>query len=430
MKTSTVRPLVGEFAAIIGIDWADQKHDVFIIETETLARQHRVLSHTAETLHAWVAELRQRFGGRKVAVVLEQSKGPLIYALMSDEFLVLYPINPKCLADFRKTFATSRAKNDPTDAELLAELILKHAERFRAWQPEETQTRLLGSLTEGRRKTVNLRTRVANMLTSTLKSYFPQLLEWGGEEAYSVLTCDLVLKWPTLMVLQKTKPETLRKFYYAHNCRRGDRIEARLAAIAAATPLTRDEAVVGAASLMARTLATQLKSLTRAIDEYDRQIAKLFAAHADAPIFQSFPAAGEALAPRLLTAFGTDRQRYESALAIQPYSGIAPVTETSGASSWTHRRWACPKFIKQTFHEYAGVSIPHSLWAKAYYDQLIENGRSHHTALRSLAFKWMRIMFRCWKEGRPYDEVQYLKALQKRGSGLLKRIAQPTLQTA
>ena len=112
--------------------------------------------------------------------------------------------------------------------------------------------------------------------------------------------------------------------------------------------------------------------------------------------------------------------------AIQRYSGLAPVTERSGKSSRVHWRYACPKFLRQSFHEYANESIRHSLWAKTYYDQLIEKGKKHPTAIRAVAFKWIRIMFRCWKECMPYDEVRYLKNLQKRGSYLFKPIIPST----
>jgi hypothetical protein len=50
---------------------------------------------------------------------LEQSRGPLIYALLKYDFLILYPINPKTLARFREAFTPSRAKDDPRDAEYL-----------------------------------------------------------------------------------------------------------------------------------------------------------------------------------------------------------------------------------------------------------------------------------------------------------------------
>jgi hypothetical protein len=92
------------------------------------------------------------------------------------------------------------------------------------------------------------------------------------------------------------------------------------------------------------------------------------------------------------------------------------VTERSGKQQWVHFRWACSHFLRQTFHEYAAHSIVKSTWARAYYESQIKAKKSHHAAVRALAFKWIRIMFRCWKDGNPYEEQAYMAALQKRNS--------------
>jgi len=95
---------------------------------------------------------------------------------------------------------------------------------------------------------------------------------------------------------------------------------------------------------------------------------------------------------------------------------FAPVMEKSGKKQWSHFRWACPKFLRQSFHEWAGHSIAHSVWARSYYHQQRNKGQDHHAAVRALAFKWIRIVFRCWKDRVAYDESKYLAALARRGS--------------
>ena len=107
----------------------------------------------------------------------------------------------------------------------------------------------------------------------------------------------------------------------------------------------------------------------------------------------------------------------------QRNSRRTPVTERSGKTLWVHHRLACPKFVKQTFHEFSDQSIRFSRWARAYYDQQRARGNDHHAALRALAYKWIRILFRCWKERRPYDEDTYIEALRRHGSPLAKNIA-------
>jgi len=252
--------------------------------------------------------------------------------------------------------------------------------------------------------------------------FFPQALEWIGDVA-SVQACDFLTRWPTLAALQRARPRTVRQFYRAHNCRKADVIEARLAAMADARALTTDAAVVEPFSLSVQAYATQLRVLMAAIATFDDRIAAQFAEHGDHDVFTSFPGAGAVCAPRLAAAFGTDRSRWDSAAALQAHAGIAPVTDRSGKSVRVHHRLACSKFVKQTFHEFADQSIRFSRWARAYYDQQRVRGNSHHAALRALAYKWIRILFRCWQQRRPYDAATYIAALRRRSSPLAKTLA-------
>lgn len=419
-----------DYAALIGLDWADQKHDVCLLVPGQSAPERLTLANTPEAIRDWLQTLRQRFGGRPLALALEKTRSGLVHALMQQEFIVLYPLNAEAVARYRQTFATSRAKDDPTDAELLLDLLAKHREDFRPWKPDPAPTRELAALGEARRQAVNLRTRLSCRLISTLKGYYRQALELIGEDVYSPLALDFLSKWPSLPALQRARAETVRRFYYAHNSRRAEVIEARLQLIATATPLTTDAAIVEPAMLTVRMLVEQLRALAVAIRRYETRQAELFATHEDAPIFASFPGAGAIFAPRLLAAFGSDRSRYDSALSIQQYSGIAPVTERSGNRCWVHWRWGCPKFLRQSFHEYANESIRHSLWARAFYEKQRQAGKAHGAAIRALAFKWQRILWRCWQDRTLYNEVYYLTMLQKRNSKLLKLIAEPAQKVA
>ena len=190
----------------------------------------------------------------------------------------------------------------------------------------------------------------------------------------------------------------------------------RLTAIYQAIPATRDAAVLEAGAITARGLVALLTTLRGSIDELDRRIAQLVAAHPDGALFDSLPGAGPALVPRLIVAFGTRRERYDNAYELQCYSGIAPVKAASGNTQRVHIRRACPKFLRQTFHEFASHSIGQSEWARDYYQFQCDNHKSHQAAVRALAYKWIRIIFRCWKDGKPYDEQVYLQSLRRRRS--------------
>lgn len=190
----------------------------------------------------------------------------------------------------------------------------------------------------------------------------------------------------------------------------------RIAETRAAEPLTTDPAIAEPSVLTVQMLARQLQALEPRIRAYEAEIARLFKNHPDGDLFDDLPGPGPALAPRLLAAFGTDRTRHEAADDVQKYSGIAPVTETSGNRRFVHWRPSAPTFLRQTFHEFAQHSIPRSAWPRAYYEQQRERGHDHHAAVRAPVFKWIRILFRCWMDRTPYSEEHYKQALRRRGS--------------
>src|SRR5216683_2368580 len=410
------------FAAFVGIDWSDTKHDICLQAGNSEEREFAVVPHCPAAIDAWASALRQRFGGQPVAVCLELAKGPLVYALQKYDFLVLFPVHPATLAKYRQAFTPSRAKADPTDAELALELLLRYRAKLKPLTPQSVPMRMLLRLVEQRRRLVGEQSRISNRLTDALKQYFPDVLAWFPDKD-TLLFCDFLSRWPTLKQLKRTRRATLQAYFHDHHVRSQSRIDERLHAIKSATPLTDDLAVILPNQLLVLALVEQLRVTLRAIESFDAEIASISQTLPDYSLFRALPGAGATLAPRLLAAFGEQRERYQSAAEVQRYTGIAPVTESSGKKHWVHWRLQCPTFLRQTFVEWAGATIPRSFWAAAYYRQQRAKGCSHHAAVRALAFKWIRILYRCWQTRTPYDESTYLNALKRRGSPLLASIA-------
>ena len=409
---------LSEFTAIIGLDWADKKHDVCIQATASRQRKTYQIQHKADKIDEWARSLHRRYGG-PIAVALELSKGPIVSALQKYNFFVIFPIDPTTLANYRKTFTPSGAKDDPTDAALALDLLLCHPEHFQPLKPQSVEMRTLMTLVEQRRRLMNDRVRLTNRLRNALKQYYPQALEWF-DRIDTPLFCDFIKRWPSLAQARRARKATLEKFFRAHNMNRKALLERRMTAIKSAVPLTTDDAVIVPFRLQALTLVAQLEVALESIRIYDDEIAALAPQHPDYDLFSALPGAGPLLAPRLLVAFGEQRERFTSAAELQKYAGIAPVTERSGQTTWIHWRWQCPTFLRQTFVEWAAQTINKSYWAGLYYYQQRAKGSSYQAAVRALAFKWIRILYRCWITRTPYDEAQYLKALQERGSPLLK----------
>ena len=109
---------MNQYAACLGIDWADKKHDLCLFDAATGKKTKQVLPHTPQAINEYFTNLRAHYPGQQIAVGLEQSRGPLLFALLQFDFLVIYTINPTTLAKYRQAFTPSRAKDDPSDAEV------------------------------------------------------------------------------------------------------------------------------------------------------------------------------------------------------------------------------------------------------------------------------------------------------------------------
>jgi transposase len=277
----------------------------------------------------------------------------------------------------------------------------------------------LRQLVQARRDLVQDRVRITNRLTFALKAYFPQVLQWFRDKDTDVFI-DFLAKWPSLRAAQRARPDTLVRFFHLHNVRYPAVVKRRIDDIKAEQPLTSDLAIIEPTQLLVKALLPQLRALNDAILTMDAEIAERCQRLPDFSLFAELPGAGPVFASRLLAAFGEQRDRFDSAASVQKYVGVAPVTERSGNKHWVHWRWACPTFLRQTFVEWAAETIPRSFWARAFYESRKANGATHNAAIRALAFKWIRILYRCWVDKTPYDESRYLTALQKRHAPLLK----------
>jgi transposase len=407
------------FNLAIGLDRSDRKADLYLINVHTGQTQKQTLDTSPEALHDWLAKLRQEYPQAQIGLCLEQPATNLILFLEAYSWISLYAINPITLQKFREAFVTSRAKDDGKDAQFLAELLLTHHAKLKPWQPDDPQTRRLLQLVYHRRSVIDERTGLTNRLQGLLKQFFPQALGLCGEDLWRPLAIAFLLRWPPLTRLQKARPQALQQFYYNQGSRSQELIAQRLELIKKAVPLTDETGLLESYALRVRLIAQQLQLLLKILKEFEDKIAEAFQEHPDHLIFEALPGAGPVLAPRLLASLGSERERFAQSKNLQCFTGVAPVTKQSGGKCYVHRRYLCPKFIRQSFHEYAKESILHSRWAAAYYGQQRQKGCRHHTAVRALAYKWQRIIWKCWQTRSIYKEEIYEAALRKAQSPLV-----------
>src|SRR5712691_5524705 len=268
------------FAAFVGIDWADAKHDGCLQTAGSTKRACFQLAHTPEAIDAWVTTLRTRCNGQPVAICLALTKGPLVSALRTYDFLVLFPLNPLTLARYREAFTPSRAKDDPTDAALQLALLRTHRDKLPPLTPQSPTLRALAQLVEHRRRVVGDTVRITHRLTSTLKNYFPQALQWFQDKD-PVIFCDVLSRWPTLKAAQLARRSPLETFFREHHVRSADVIAQRINAIKAAIPLTTDESIITPNVLLVQALVSQLRATLQAIQDFDNAIAQPAQRHPD-----------------------------------------------------------------------------------------------------------------------------------------------------
>src|SRR5215472_1363665 len=178
-----------EFAAFVGIDWADRKHVWCLQAADSRKREAGELEHKVEAV-----------------------EGALVFRLNKYECLHIFPVPSTMTAKMREALYPSGAKDDPRDADLLLDILGQHRDKLHRLSPDDESTRRVQNLVEERRKLTAERTAQSNRLTSYLKIYFPQMVEWF-EKLDMPLVCDLLERWPTLEELQKESPEELRTFF-------------------------------------------------------------------------------------------------------------------------------------------------------------------------------------------------------------------------
>lgn len=420
MKEST-RPNIAPGSVLIGLDWAKDKHDYCLLTPEGTYEPGRVEQDDAKLRH-WLDQLAGRFAGCRLSICMEAGREPLLWRLENHDDVDLYVVNTATAARYRKTFTPSGDKNDQRDAASILDLLQRHPEKVKPHRKSSAAARAMHQLSLGRRHAVDRRTGVIASLREVFELYYPVASKLF-EDLSSPMALAFLKRWPDPLSLSKAHESTLVGFFHKHRSRSEKLIRKRIELISSATCITEDPMLLEVARMRIGDHVGQIKALNEAIRNYEQRIDEVFADHEKMPLFSGLPGAAEKLAPRLLAAFCLVDPK--DAAEMQVITGVAPIRVQSGQSMKTFMRQRCPKFLRQTFHEFAGCSVNSSAWAKAFYNhQTKVKRKGAQAAKRALAYKWIRILYACWKQGKPYNEMEYIAALQKRKSPLSELILQ------
>jgi len=389
--------------AYVGIDWASAVHAVCALDGSGRRKARFLVEHTEEGLDRMVDRLGS-FGDRaRVPVAIERPDGVLVDRLLEAGHPVV-PVKPAAIKAYRSGETPSGAKSDPGDAEVIAEYLRLRVDRLRVLRPFSEHTLALRQTTRTRTRLVRRRVRATNHLEATLDLLWP-----GALAAFPDLTTQVagrfLSRYPSPEAAAHLGPKRMAGFlgrvgYSGTNYRSADQILALLRGAPAGVgsgPLSEGcEAVV-----LAQVEA--MVSLCNAIRTLDRSIGSQLDEHPDAEIFLSLPHSGKVNAAQMLAEWGNCREAYETPDAVAALAGMSPVTRASGKHRVVAFRWACNKWLRSSIATFADNSRHGSPWAAEVYRRAVERDCSHPHAVRVLGRAWVRVIWRCWVDGTPYD---------------------------
>lgn len=393
----------------VGIDWADDHHDVFITDDTAVKLDSFTIPHTAEGVCSLLNKLSKLTASKEqILIALETPKNLLVYSLL-DKGYTVYSLNPKSVDRYRDRYRVSGARDDSFDAMVIANILRTDRHQFKPLLPDSMLLRELKILTRDQQHLIRLRTKLINQIQSCLKDYYPAALQLFTEIDQDI-TINFLLKYPTPQV---TSVKKLMKFFKEHHYPKAEEKTKEIYNTLATSQMFVEEYVIRAKSRFLVTLLNQLQPLRTQIAEYQREIDKLFEQHPDKDSFKSLPGSGQKNAPRLLTEMGDNKERYLEAREVQCEAGTAPITDKSGKVKIVKIRFACRKLFRNIMYQFAFSSLKQSVWARNFYDSQRAKGKTHTQALRALGNKWLKIIFHLWKNNLVYDENRHLADIMR-----------------
>lgn len=398
----------------VGIDWGDSAHAVCIINADGKIMASFDVKHAAAEVDEMVVKIKN--AGNVLGVCLETNHGLMLLKLLESNITV-YAINPKLSDQWRKACSVSESKSDSQDSFILARGVRLYHEQLRALLPDDPITRELQAFCRLEHKLIDERTAEVERLISALKEYHLEILPWFEKWACPS-AWDFVKAFPTPADLRNATTAKLMGFLKTHHMRLTDKWHKQMDGHAAVPPWAEDPVTVHVQSHTALAAVSKLKAIQRSIGEAREHINELFAKHPDADLFDSLPGAGEKLCPRLLSIFGSRRERFERPEEVQEIAGVVPVTRSSGRTRIVKLRHACRKDFRHTLYLFAFTSISRCTWARVFYDKCKARGDRHSLALRKLGAKWVKIIHAMWRDRTAYNDQRYMAALARQGSPL------------
>jgi transposase len=342
-----------------------------------------------------------------VAIGLETAHSLLIDFLVDHGYPHLYVLPPGQVHANQSRFTQSKAKDDPHDARLIADILRTDQGRHRPWHPDRPLTRQIQVQVRYVLYLSRMIRRQTNHLRAALLRYYPMAVDLFSK-LDSPIALAFLQAYPTPQQALQLSPEDFQTFLRQHRYPQTGRWSTLYERLHAAYPQARPDTLALYQAQVPQ-LAEQLGLFVRQKRQALAHLQDLFVQHPDGFIYTSLPGAGEFLAPGLLAELGDDRGRYPSLQVLQAIAGTCPITQRSGKHRVIRFRRACDRQFRYIVTLWAGMALKRAPWAQTYYDQLVRRGIPHTDAIRRVANRFLAILWKLWQTRTPYQESVHLQ---------------------
>jgi transposase len=393
-----------------GLDWGGESHAVCIVDGTGRIVARLDVRHDASGLSDMVVRLQRIAPPAELPIAIERPSGLIVDALLAAGHPVI-PIHPNVVKACRPRYRAAGGKSDPGDAYMLADILRTDGHRFRPLKAVSDEIKALRALVRGRNDLVAQRVAFGNQLRSLLEGFWP-----GAAAIFATIDSPIALafigRYLTPDSASRLGEKRLASFMAQH-AYSGRRSAADLLARLRAAPTgLASEAEARAKGEIVRALVGVLERLVAEIAKLSSRIERAVAQLPDGRIVMSFPRAGRINAAQILAELGDVRERFPCEEQLAAEAGVCPVTHASGKSRGVVFRWACNKNLRVAITCFADNSRHACAWAAIIYNKARQRGCKHAHAVRVLARAWIRVLWRAWQDGKPYDPESHAGAVR------------------